>query len=200
MLLEDRRTGKPPLLLGPTLIHRRKYSETFSYFGATLTGLDNGTKNIRFVGLDREDALEKGTSPYLPTVTWLACIGHIISSQHCTAFLHDIFVSDVKHEKGLIDSDGCKDFNDKLESLQNVWNLREKKIRSAVLPDSSEAEFHKYFVTHIAQDMKKKMISPVRKRAGFGESFFYNNAAESRHQRIKARKGHMYGERKLAWT
>ncbi|KAK2551389.1 hypothetical protein P5673_027790 [Acropora cervicornis] len=176
------------------------------------------------IRLDREDALEKGTSPYLPTVTWLACIGHIeedckrklqslgeedckrklqslgISSQHCTAFLHDIFVSDVKHEKGLIDSDGCKDFNDKLESLQNVWNLREKKIRSAVLPDSSEAEFHKYFVTHIAQDMKKKMISPVRKRAGFGESFFYNNAAESRHQRIKARKGHMYGERKLAWT
>ena len=56
------------------------------------------------------------------------------------------------------------------------------------------------FVAHVAEDMKKKMISPVRKRAGLGEAFFYNNAAESKHQRIKARKGQMYGERKLAWT
>ena len=122
-----------------------------------------------------------------------------ILSQHYTAFLHDIFGSDVKHEKGLIDSDGCEDFDAKLESLQNVWNLREKKSRGAVLSDSSKAEFHKYFVTHVAQDIKKKMISPVRKRAGLGESFFYNNAAESKHPRIKARKGQMYGERKLAW-
>ena len=63
-----------------------------------------------------------------------------------------------------------------------------------------QAEFHKYFVANVADDMKKKMISPVRKRAGLGESFFYNNGAESKHQRIKARKKQMYGERKLAWT
>ena len=49
LLLEDWRTGKPPLLLGPTLIHTRKNSDTFNHFGATITGLDNGTKNIRFV-------------------------------------------------------------------------------------------------------------------------------------------------------
>ena len=44
------------------------------------------------------------------------------------------------------------------------------------------------------------MISPVRKRAGLGESFFYNNETESKNQQIKARKKQMYGERKLAWT
>ena len=69
-----------------------------------------------------------------------------------------------------------------------------------MLSDSSEAEFHKYFVTHQAQGMKKKMISPIRRRAGPGESFFCNNAGESKHQWVKARKGQMYGERKLAWT
>ena len=212
LLLEDRRTGKPPLLLGPTLIHTRKNSDTFSYFGATITGLDNGTKNIRFVGSDREDAVEKGMSPYLPIATWLACKRHVeedckrklrslgISAEYCTAFLQDIFGSDVNHEKGLIDSDGCMDFDAKLESLENVWNSREKRSRGAVLSNSSEAEFHKYFVANVAEDMKKKMISPVRKRAGLGESFFYNNGAESKHQRIKARKKQMYGERKLAWT
>ena len=39
LLLEDRKTGKAPLLLGPTLIHTRKKIDTFNYFAATLTGL-----------------------------------------------------------------------------------------------------------------------------------------------------------------
>ena len=211
LLLDDRRTENPPLLLGPTLIHTRKDSDTFSYFGATLTGLENGTRNIRFIGSDREDAVEKGMSPYLPVATWLACKRHVvedckrklrslgISSEYLTAFLRDIFGSDANHEKGLIDSEGCMDFDAKLESLENVWNSREKTSRGAALSDSGEAEFHRYFVAHVAEDMKK-MISPVRKRADLGEAFFYNNAAESKHQRKKARKGQMYGERKLAWT
>ena len=46
LLLGDRRTENPSLLLGPTLIHMRKDSDIFSYFGATLTGLENGTRNI----------------------------------------------------------------------------------------------------------------------------------------------------------
>ena len=184
LLLEDRRTGKPPLLLGPTLIHTRKNSDTFNYFGATLAGLDNETKNIRFVGSDREDAVEKGMSPYLPLATWLACKRHVeddckrklnslgISSENCTAFLQDIFGSDASREKGLIDADGVEDFDAKLDSLQEVWNSREKKAREVALSDLSEAEFHRYFVAHVSQDMKKKMISPVTKRAGLGESFF----------------------------
>lgn len=64
-------------------------------------------KNIRFAGSDREDAVEKGMSLYLPIATWLVCKRHIeedckrklqslgISSQHCTTFVHDIFGSDV---------------------------------------------------------------------------------------------------------
>lgn len=52
----------------------------------------------------------------------------------------------------------------------------------------------------VAQDMKRKMISPVRRRAGLGENFFFNNAAESKHKRIKDRKKQLYGERKLTWT
>ena len=140
-------------------------------------------------------------SPYLPVATWLACKRHVvedckrklrslgISSEYLTAFLRDIFGSDANHEKGLIDSEGCMDFDAKLESLEKVWNSREKTSRGTALSDSSKAVFHKYFVAHVAEDMKKKkMISPVRKRAGLGEAFFYNNAAESKHQRIKARK------------
>jgi len=69
--------------------------------------------------------------------------------------------------------------------LESVWNSRAKRSRGTVLFNSSEAEFHKYFLANVAEDMKKKKTSPVRKRAGLGESFFYNNGAESKHQRIK---------------
>ena len=123
-------------------------------------------------------------SPYLPLATWLACKRHVeddcqrklnslgISSEHCTAFLQDIFGSDASREKGLIDADGVEDFDAKLDSLQEVWNSREKKARGVALSGLSEAEFHRYLVAHVSQDMKKKMISPIRKRAGLGESFF----------------------------
>ena len=38
------------------------------------------------------------------------------------------------------------------------------------------------------------------RRAGLGENFFYNNAIESKHKRMKDRKKKLYGDRKLAWT
>lgn len=45
--------------------------------------------------------------------------------------------------------------------------------------------------------MKRKMISPVRQRAGLGENVFFNNAAESKHKHIKDQKRQ---NEKLAWT
>ena len=45
--------------------------------------------------------------------------------------------------------------------------------------------------------MKRKMISPVRQRAGLGENVFFNNAAESKHKHIKDQKRQNV---KLAWT
>ena len=117
LLMEDRKTGKPPLLLGPTPIHAWKNTDIFNYFRATLTGLDREIKNIHFIGLDHKEAVQKGMSPYLPMATWLACKRHVaedcrrklhtlgIFTDHCTAFLQAIFGNDVKKEKGLIDSD-----------------------------------------------------------------------------------------------
>lgn len=62
--------------------------------------------------------------------------------------------------------------------MENVWNLREKKLRGVVFFNLSELEFYKYFMINILEDMKKKMILFVRKCVGFGELFFYNNGVE----------------------
>ena len=210
LLLEDKRTENPPLLMGPTLIHTRKDTETFSYFGSSLKGLQPELKNIRFMGSYREDAVEKGMSIHLPLATWLACKRHVeddcrrklrslgMLPNQCSPFLLDIFGSDTAKEKGLIDAENCDDFDAKLLSLEETWNKREKTERG--LTDESDAEFHQYFLSFVAQDMKRKMISPVRRRAGLSENFFFNNAAESKHKRIKDRKKQLYGERKLTWT
>lgn len=173
MLLKDRATGNPPLLLGPTLVHTRKNEDTFSYFGATLTGLDKELKNVRFIGLDREEAVESRMSPFLNVSTWWACKRNVeedcrrklstlgISQENSSPFLQDIFGCDAKKEKGLIDSESVDDFDAKLESLEKIWNVREKKARAR----KWNSEFHKYFLKHVAQDMKKKIISPVRRQA-----------------------------------
>ena len=210
LLLEDKRTGNPPLLMGPTLIHTRKDTETFCYFGSALTGLEPELRNIRFMGSDREDAVEKGMSTHLPLATWLACKRHVeddcrrklrslgMLRNDCSSFLLDIFGSDKAEEKGLIDAESCDDFEAKLFSLEKTWNKREKNVRG--LSDESVTEFYHYLLTFVAQCMKRKMISPVRQRAGLGENFFFNNAAESKHKRIKDRKRQLFGERKLVWT
>lgn len=39
--------------------------------------------------------------------------------------------------------------------------FKRKTSRGTALSDSSEVEFYKYFVAHVAEDMKKKMISPL---------------------------------------
>ena len=97
-----------------------------------------------------------------------------------------------------MDAESPNDFDAKLLSLRPTWNEREKNVRG--LSDDNDAEFHKYFVANVAQDMKKKMILPVRQRAGLGDSMFYNNAAESRHKQLKDRKKQLYGDRKLDWV
>ena len=154
LLLQDKRTRNPPLLMGPTLVHTRKDVETFSYFGSTLTGLEPELRNIRFLGSDREYAVEKGMSTHLPIATWLACKGHVeddcrrkgrslgILPSQCTTFLRDIFGSDWTQEKGLMDAESPNDFDAKLLSLRPTWNEREKNVRG--LSDDNDAEFHKY--------------------------------------------------------
>lgn len=172
LLLEDKGTGKPPLLMGPTLIHTRKDSETFSYFESTLTGLQTELRNIRFMGSDREDAVEKGMSTHLPLATWLACKRHVeddcrrklgslgMLPNQCSPFLLDTFGSDSAEEKGLIDAQDIDDFDAKLLSLEEIWNKREKEVRG--LENENNAEFYQCFLSFVAQDMKIKMISPVR--------------------------------------
>ena len=46
--------------------------------------------------------------------------------------------------------------------------------------------FYSYFLVHIAEDMKNRMILPIRKAAGLGDNFYYNNGTESINSSLKS--------------
>ena len=57
LVLENKREGKHPSLIGPVLLHERKTEETYSTFSATLRTLEPGLREFLAFGTDDEQAL-----------------------------------------------------------------------------------------------------------------------------------------------
>ena len=55
-----------------------------------------------------------------------------------------------------------------------MWEEKAKGARGTSRPD-----FARYFTTYVAEEMKEKMLLPIRREAGLGDGFFYDNAVES---------------------
>lgn len=192
LMLVDRETGSHPTFPGPLMIHTSETSSTFHYFSSTLKELNREVENILFVGSDRQKSIENGLSEQLPIVNFLSCKRHVednikrkmalinINDETKSDILADIFGKRRTKEKGLIDCESNEEFDAKLLSLMDKWNGAEKKCTRC-----DEAKFHTYFLAHIASDMKAKMLLPVRRSAGLGDKFYYNNCPESMNSSLK---------------
>ena len=101
------------------------------------------------------------------------------------AIVADIFVSEVTRERGLTDRATELDFDNDLAEQEQVWNDRYKAARQTSVP-----EFHSWFVRYQDKDMKEMLLYPVRRDAGLGYDFYYNNNPESVHRNIKARQNY----------
>ena len=97
-------------------------------------------------------------------------------------YLKDIFGDHKQNMAGLIDASSAEDFDTKLHSLTSVWEEREKEARG-----TSQPEFACYFTTYLAEEMKEKMILHLRREAGLGDKFFYDNAVESINRKFKTK-------------
>ena len=60
LLLENVRSGSPPVLIGPTLVHYRNTFHTYLFFAASLIGLQPALEKVRAFGTDGEKALADG--------------------------------------------------------------------------------------------------------------------------------------------
>lgn len=180
-LLVDRKYGKPPTLLRPTMVHMQKKVETYQHFLSLLVSLNADLSNVLVIGSDRDVALRKGFSSSFPIATMVYCKGHIEQDiqrklgdlgidQACERiFIDNIFGSKATKELGHIDSSCATDFDALLESFYPTWRKREMDVRQ--LPSVDHAEFYWYFLNYVMQDMKDGMISSVREKWGLTTAF-----------------------------
>lgn len=96
--------------------------------------------------------------------------------------LLDIFGSDKRKEKGIIDSLDKDEFVAKVDSLVEKWKSMEKGI----FPEK-EPRFAAYFGDHIEEDMNDGMLLSTRRKAGLKDEFFYNNAQECSNFKYKSK-------------
>ena len=135
LLVKSRRTGKPPICIGPILIHYKKSFQTYHYFVSSLIGLHKELSNVVAFGTDGEVNLFEAFSYGFKKAVHLSCQIHKrrnieaklkemgFSMEGRTQILDDIFGkqrSDTLYE-GLIDASNVESFDSKLEIARQNW-------------------------------------------------------------------------------
>ena len=194
LLLELRRTGKPPICVGPILIHYRKTFPTYLFFVSSLIGLQKELKNIQAFGIDGEESLSDAIRHGFPLAIHLGCQIH--KRRNIEAKLNDMgFPVETRNQildnifgkqrgdtmyEGLVDSQNSSLFDMKLDTIKEKWRNYD--------PLKSD-RFHDWFVRYESHIMKETMLKPVRQEAGLGNppEQFSTNASESVNAVLKAK-------------
>ena len=170
LLLESVRTGSPPVLIGPTMVHYRKSFHTYLFFAATLIGLRPTLEGVRAFGTDGEKALANGFAHEFRYGIHLTCFNHFrrnIKQQlqergfpsHAIGEIIDDVMGCQKGSvfcEGLVDSSSPDEFKQKLELLKERWGKY------------NGDGFYEWFCEHKAAIIQETMLRQVREDAGLG--------------------------------
>lgn len=194
LLLESRRTGKPPVCIGPILVHYRKTYPTYLFFASSLVGLRRELRNAQAFGTDGEEALADAFSHVFKTAVRLTCAIHKrrnieaklkdlgVGAESRGSILDDIFGKQrgVTYFEGLVDATDDATFDSKLQVLRCRW--------LKVVPEIANV-FHAWFVKYEAAILRDTMIRPVREAAGLGSppDQFSTNASEAINKVLKVK-------------
>ena len=190
LLLEHRKQGHSPIILGPLLVHQQKKFCSYHFLASTLISLCPSLRNVRSFGTDGESQLYQAFQMQFPKAVHLRCFRHFranlvtkltvlgMPSETVDQYMKDIFgrTIDGIHQVGLVDCSTEEEFDHKLQVLQETWNLRERSVTPHHVPT-----FYNWFVKEKAKDVKSSMLMSLREAAGLGSppSPFYTNANES---------------------
>ena len=139
LLLRSSRTGKPPVMLGPIMIHYRKNFGTYVFLAASLVSINKNLAKIQAFGTDGEVALSNAFAHGFKGAVHLLCFNHVrhnlkeelhslgISSEVRSEILSDIFGKriDAMHLTGLVDSKSEQEFETSLATLVQKWKLHD---------------------------------------------------------------------------
>ena len=197
LLLQSRRTERPPVFLGPLMVHYRKTFSTYLFFSSSLVGLRPELRGIQAFGTDGEEGLAKAFSHTFSFALHLICfihmkrnIKHDLSDRGLDAtsqamILEDIFgrqVGSVRQE-GLVDCTSIAEFREKLEACKPVWDSIEGNNPGCC------TGFHEWFVKYKSELVENCMLKSIREEAHLGSppDEFCTNACESINAVIKAK-------------
>ena len=196
LMLEDVRTGKHPVLVGPMLVHQSMHFSTFNYFTSTLVSFNKALRNVLAVGTDGDKNLTEALGHNFPRAIQLRCFVHFkknvqeklrdlgIPCSVAKEFLNDIFGSNVGscRLEGLVDVSSLEDFEVKLANLEDSWNARERPFSS-----ESGPQFYNHFQKYQAKVVRDHMRKDLREVAGLGSppAIFTTNSSESMNAMLK---------------
>ena len=137
--LENVNTGKPPVFIGPLLMHQRKDWKTYSKFAHALTTAKPELEGILACGTDGEKALIEGFQRNLRFAVFLRCFLHFkdnikreltergIATHAKKQLLDEIFgIQDgTTKYMGLVDCNSEEEFDCKLAALKAKWEEME---------------------------------------------------------------------------
>ena len=189
LVLQCRRSSKPPVFIGPAMIHYKKTFSTYLFFAFSLIGLRPDLSKLKCFGTDGEEALFTAFKQACPEAIHLLCSLHCrrnikdkLRELHVGGDAQEIVIADIfgkqigpQQIEGLVDSEDHKEFELGFEILSAKW---EKLVLQGEQPLQSFAKwFHQYKSTL----MKSSMLKSVRRKGGLGDPpvHFTTNASES---------------------
>ena len=196
LLLDDVKSGKHPVMIGPILVHQSTKFSAYNYFASTLIGYDKKLRKVMAYGTDGDNSLVEALAHNFPFAIQLRCFIHFkknleiklrdlaIPQRVSQQFMADIFGrqdGNVRYE-GLVDCCSIDEFDLKLKALEEPWNALES-------PHASEAgpKFYNYFKRVHADVVRHHMRKDLREVAGLGSppAIFTTNNAEAINSVIK---------------
>ena len=75
-MVEDIKTKRHPVVLGPLLVHQKVDFPAFNYFASTLIGLQKELKHVLAFGSDGDKAIVEAPSHNFPFAIQLHCFLH----------------------------------------------------------------------------------------------------------------------------
>ena len=139
LLFHSRRTGHPPVCIGPVMIHYRKTYETYLFFASSLVGLSRGLIDLKAFGTDGEIALSDVFSHEFSNAVHLVCSIHMMRNIkqklidfHVPEAVHSEILKDIicgmqcdgTLYEGLIDASDSLQFDEQLDFLHEKWERK----------------------------------------------------------------------------
>ncbi len=196
LMLEDIRSGAPPLIPGPVLVHQQMKFASFNYLASVMVEGNKKLRNLQAFGTDGVTNLSEAFGHNFPFALSLRCFIHFernlkekLLDLGVPKNVADEFVGDVMgsrqggtYQEGLVDCTTVDEFDQSFTRLEAVWNAREKPFSGVRGP-----QFCQYFRQYKADAVRYSMLKGVQESAGLGSppSIYTTNASESLNKVIK---------------